>query len=437
MPHTKHVELEVELVAEDNLGPHAKVNVWNNSTPTLIRWGLDFYTYKFLQPVWAGLKNLDYPNARLILTRQDHVAPHAQPCALQCLQNGRVVDEIYFRCSQLFRANLQWVMDSESALGLAELEWNRLANQRIIIDTSQSALKHQSSKRLLFAMVGVVAFVGLGAALSRLPKPPLVAHTNTSSLLGVGTAVSTDATNISNGNAVSSSRPNNAVAGSATPLLAQSGTPADLMPVWSVPRGDVALTIDDGPSPYTMAMIEVLKKYRVHATFFFVGSQVQYWPNAVQAALAAGDAIGDHSETHALLSGLSKTQQESEILGGMRTIEQVAAGAPVDLFRPPYGAFDTVTRQILSDNHMELVLWNSDPRDWAATNQDQIVREVVSADPTGKVIALNERPLTLTALPAIIEELQRRGLHFVTLSSTSGGSVGHPAGSVTGTGQGK
>ncbi|OFW78451.1 MAG: hypothetical protein A2201_06425 [Alicyclobacillus sp. RIFOXYA1_FULL_53_8] len=437
MPHTKHVELEVELVAEDNLGPHAKVNVWSNSTPTLIRWGLDFYTYKFLQPVWAGLKNLDYPNARLILTRHDHVAPHAQPCALQCLQNGRVVDEIYFRCSQLFLANLQWVMDSENALGLADLEWNRLANQRITIDTSRSALQRQSSKRLLFAAVGFVALVGLGAAFSRLPKAPLETHNNTSSLLKPETAVSANATDISSGNAVSSSRPNNAIVGSATPLGAHSQTPADLMPVWSVPRGDVALTIDDGPSPYTMAMIEVLKKYQVHATFFFVGSQVKYWPNAVQAALAAGDGVGDHSETHAVLSGLSKTQQESEILGGARTIEQVAAGAPADLFRPPYGAFDTVTRQILSDNHMELVLWNSDPRDWAATNQDQIVRAVVTDDPSGKVIALNERPLTLAALPAIIEKLQRRGLHFVTLSSPSGGSAGHLAGSVTGTGQGK
>lgn len=422
MPHTKLVELEVQLVAEDKLGPHAKVNVCVNSTHTVIRWGLDFYTYKFFEPVWAGLRDLGHPNARLILTKYDQAEPHAPQSVLQCLQDGLVVDEIYFRCSQLFLANLEWVTHSENTLGMADLRWNRLANHLVSADEERPVPQRRSAKLLLSATVGSVALVGLGAAVTYFSKasfPTQNAKQNVSTQLST-TALSS-ATDNSSGKAVLSRPTNTVVVGSATPPSPQNHNLPDLMSVWSVPSGDVAITIDDGPSPYTMAMIDVLKKYQVHATFFFVGSQVKYWPDAVRAAVSAGEGVGDHSETHSVLSGLSKAQQEREILSGARAIEQVASGTRVNLFRPPYGDFNAVTREILSDHHMGLALWNSDPRDWAATSRDQIVQAVVNDDPSGKVIALNERPLTLAALPAIIDELQRRGLHFVILQPAPGG----------------
>jgi len=203
MPHTKLVELEVQLVAEDKLGPHAKVNVWVNSTHTVIRWGLDFYTYKFFEPVWAGLRDLGHPNARLILTKYDQAEPHAPQSVLQCLQDGLVVDEIYFRCSQLFLANLEWVTHSENTLGMADLRWNRLANHLVSADEERPVPQRRSAKLLLSATVGSVALVGLGAAVTYFSKASFLtqnAKQNVSTQLST-TALSS-ATDNSSGKAV-------------------------------------------------------------------------------------------------------------------------------------------------------------------------------------------------------------------------------------------
>ncbi len=53
-------------------------------------------------------------------------------------------------------------------------------------------------------------------------------------------------------------------------------------------RGDaVALTFDDGPSPYTMQLLRILQRNGAHATFFDVGNRLAYWP---RAALRGGAA---------------------------------------------------------------------------------------------------------------------------------------------------
>lgn len=64
-------------------------------------------------------------------------------------------------------------------------------------------------------------------------------------------------------------------------------------------RPEVALTFDDGPNPfYTPAVLAILKRYRVHATFFCLGTLVTMYPRLVQQEHAAGHVVGDHSWSH-------------------------------------------------------------------------------------------------------------------------------------------
>jgi peptidoglycan/xylan/chitin deacetylase (PgdA/CDA1 family) len=196
--------------------------------------------------------------------------------------------------------------------------------------------------------------------------------------------------------------------------------------VWEVPPGEVALTIDDGPSPLTNDFVKTLQRYGVHATFFFVGHQVAYWPESVRLAAAAGDEIGDHSMTHPDLATLSPAKQAYQILNDRALLEGLTH-QPVQLFRPPYGAHSSVTDGILIAHHMSLALWNRDPRDWAAKTPQQIVHAVLSSHPSGGVYDLHEKDITLAALPAIIEGLQAMHLKFVTLpSGVQLGKAGQP-----------
>ena len=61
----------------------------------------------------------------------------------------------------------------------------------------------------------------------------------------------------------------------------------------------IALTIDDGPAnPYTEEMLDILKKYGIHATFFLIGQNAERYPNIVRRIWAEGHEIGNHSYTH-------------------------------------------------------------------------------------------------------------------------------------------
>jgi peptidoglycan/xylan/chitin deacetylase (PgdA/CDA1 family) len=183
--------------------------------------------------------------------------------------------------------------------------------------------------------------------------------------------------------------------------------------IWSVPKGDVALTIDDGPTQYTEQIIQVLNRYHVHASFFFIGNRVPMWPNAVRDAIASGDVVGNHSETHPLLTDLPLWAQQDQIDEAQKVLEQY--GATPALFRPPYGAFNDFTEQVLAKDHLMLALWNRDPRDWADRNPQQLIDSIVNGNPSGGVFDLHDKRVTLEALPTIIQTLRARGLHFVVL----------------------
>jgi len=184
----------------------------------------------------------------------------------------------------------------------------------------------------------------------------------------------------------------------------------------AVPFGQVALTIDDGPSPYTAAIVQLLEQYHVKATFFFVGNRVADYPDAVRAAVAAGDEIGDHTVDHQQLTKLSLRQQKYEIEYAAAQI-QALCPQPITLFRPPYESYNAATEQVLRANHMVLALWNRDPRDWAATSSLQVVHNVLVDAPSGGVFDLHDTAQTLGALPAIIESLQKENLQLVLLQA--------------------
>jgi peptidoglycan/xylan/chitin deacetylase (PgdA/CDA1 family) len=180
----------------------------------------------------------------------------------------------------------------------------------------------------------------------------------------------------------------------------------------------VALTFDDGPSPYTGPIVRSLVRLRVPATFFVVGQQLRYFAAGLHDELQHGFAVGDHTVNHALLSRLSRGAQMSQIALDARMLR--ADGAPpVRLFRPPYGAYDGVTLSIVNRLHMLMVLWSVDPGDWRRPGMRTIVAQVLQSVKPGAIVILHDgggdRTQTIAALPAIVRGLRRRGYRLVTV----------------------
>ncbi len=180
------------------------------------------------------------------------------------------------------------------------------------------------------------------------------------------------------------------------------------------------MTFDDGPNPpYTTQILDILQRYDVKASFFCIGEHVQSYPDLVKQELNAGHNVGNHSWSHPNLPDLSDDAIKTQITSTSDAEEQ-ATGVRPTFFRPPYGAANS---RVLSDIYQlgfTAFDWNVDPQDWALPTTDVIVSRVVTAAYNGSIILMHDgggdRSRTVAALPTIIERLEARGFHLVTLS---------------------
>lgn len=181
--------------------------------------------------------------------------------------------------------------------------------------------------------------------------------------------------------------------------------------------GKIALTFDDGPDAvYTKKILAVLDRYRVKATFFLIGNQVERHSAVVREMAAAGHELGNHGYSHSRLTTLSAEAVRREI---SRTQEAVKAAANVTprWFRPPYGSYNDEVRQIAKEEGATTVLWTLNPDDWRNPGQAAIVQRVTSGAKDGAIVLLHVREQTARALPALIEGLRSRGYELVLLSA--------------------
>ncbi|MBV9685077.1 MAG: polysaccharide deacetylase family protein [Solirubrobacterales bacterium] len=184
-------------------------------------------------------------------------------------------------------------------------------------------------------------------------------------------------------------------------------------------RRDVALTFDDGPGPYTPKVLAVLRRLHAPATFFVIGEWARRYPQFVRGEARGGFEVGDHTETHPFMSLLPAAVQWAQIVDAGDAIAR--AGAPFPhLWRPPYGAFDAASLQILRALGMLVVLWTVDTSDYARPGLHRIWYTALSGARPGAIILMHDgggnRSETVAALPRIIAGLRRRGFRLVTIS---------------------
>lgn len=181
---------------------------------------------------------------------------------------------------------------------------------------------------------------------------------------------------------------------------------------------EIALTFDDGPGPYTPAILTALERFHAPATFFEVGVLERYFHASTSAIAARGYPIGDHTESHAPMSRLSMREQQSQLLQDTAAIGDFGAPFP-RLFRPPYGLWDATTLKLLRRYRMLMVLWTVDTSDYLSPGVEAIVDSAVRGARPGAIILMHDaggnRSETVAALPGIIRELRRRGYRLVTV----------------------
>lgn len=185
-------------------------------------------------------------------------------------------------------------------------------------------------------------------------------------------------------------------------------------------KGLVALTFDDGPGRYTYDVLALLKRHRMKATFFVLGSKAEQDPAALRQMVREGHVVAAHSWSHASMVTLNAKGLRAEFDRTNAVIRE-ATGRVAAIQRPPFGDFDGRTNRWSRANGMLPILWNVDSNDWQLQDPRTIVDNVLNAPNLGPgaIILLHDggedRSMTVNALPAIMDGLRRRGLRSVTI----------------------
>lgn len=107
--------------------------------------------------------------------------------------------------------------------------------------------------------------------------------------------------------------------------------------------GTIALTYDDGPSEYTLALLDLLDANGAYATFFIVGNnryegEIDTNDQSVEAIrrmAVEGHQVGSHTWSHLNLDLLTSDERREEMYKNERALANIIGKYPTYM-RPPY-----------------------------------------------------------------------------------------------------
>jgi peptidoglycan/xylan/chitin deacetylase (PgdA/CDA1 family) len=188
---------------------------------------------------------------------------------------------------------------------------------------------------------------------------------------------------------------------------------------------DIALSFDDGPSPWTPPMLDLLAEHRARATFFVLGANVPGREDILRRALAEGHELGLHTWSHPNLTELSDDLIREEMSKTKAEIER-AVGVSCRLWRPPYYAVDERVRLALAETGLVEAQCSIAPEDyhWPA---ERTVAFVIGRLEPGAIVDIHDgrpeesgsdetREESVVALESILEEMDELGYRSIPIS---------------------
>jgi peptidoglycan/xylan/chitin deacetylase (PgdA/CDA1 family) len=197
------------------------------------------------------------------------------------------------------------------------------------------------------------------------------------------------------------------------------------IPAASAARGEVALTIDDGPFPdVTPAVLDVLDSHNARVSFFCVGERVHEHPRIIAEAVDRGHKIENHTWSHPTgFFFLPPSRLAHEIDKAQDAIRAVAGRQP-EYFRAPAGIRSPWLEPILHRRGLRLASWTRRGYDTATRSPSRVIGRLLTGLAPGHVLLLHDGPastgtpgdhMILSVLPDLLGEIKRRGLKAVPL----------------------
>lgn len=201
-------------------------------------------------------------------------------------------------------------------------------------------------------------------------------------------------------------------------------TAAPRAPAAEIGNGDrstssVALTFHGNGDPALAdRLLSVLEAHRVKGSVLAVGSWLTAHPDLARRVTTAGHDLGNHTQHHLPMRRLGAAQAFAEIQGCARTLT-AATGTIGRWFRASGTQHTTPTIRAAAGRagYANCVSYDVDGLDWRDPPRNTVVTAVLSSARRGSIVSLHlGHPVTVEALPAVLDGLHSRGLLPVTLT---------------------
>jgi peptidoglycan/xylan/chitin deacetylase (PgdA/CDA1 family) len=178
----------------------------------------------------------------------------------------------------------------------------------------------------------------------------------------------------------------------------------------------IAITFDDGPTPITLQILEILEKYQTKATFFCIGKNIEKHPEILRQTFDAGHLIGNHSYGHSpLIDFYNKVQFIAELEKTDRLIQKTTGKKP-KFFRPPYGVTTPSMGRALKVTKHKVIGWNIRSLDGGLKSEDVIFNRIKSRISPGGILLLHDTgEHSAKVLERLLVTLRQKNYEVVSL----------------------
>lgn len=188
----------------------------------------------------------------------------------------------------------------------------------------------------------------------------------------------------------------------------------------------VSLTFDDGPDPIsTPALLNLLEKKNIKATFFVTGKNASGHPDLIQTIIRQGHTIGNHSYHHDPLIMLKSSKKLFQEIQRTQDILKIH-GIHTLIFRPPAGITNPKLGKILSRLGMVCVNYSCRAFDMGNRRIQNLSEKIVRKIQPGDIVLLHDiipekekkqRMLKwLIEIERIVDGIRKKDLEIIPLT---------------------
>jgi len=194
-------------------------------------------------------------------------------------------------------------------------------------------------------------------------------------------------------------------------------------------RGEIALTIDDGPDPeVTPQVLDMLDAAGVKASFFCIGRVARQHPALCRDIAARGHRIENHGDSHSWgFSLFGYRRMKADIAAAQETLSQLSGQSP-RYFRATAGLRNPFLDPVLTHLDLQLAAWTRRGYDTREADPAIVLARLTKNLAAGDILLIHDgnsardsagQPVILSVLPALLRTIRAAGLTPVTLPAAS------------------